>query len=299
MEDFSSSNTLSNRNIRPIALVSHVLQLMVRMQHIDELFAWLATTMVEHFGIISAQIWAAQAYRTGIVHSKLRASSSLHSFQALQVVESAEVRVFIERILRDQRGVLSIPVPRMFSQYQSTIFAQQNCLYWTTYFIGKDVLLPPPQSNSERSEIATPLQVIFSLFTPRPLQPSDARAISFLFEQSFRIAISRGFLSRTPVPLESDSQSVFDSFIPERIEAIEVEQAENPFNSAIVIPEKRNRDMYSLVDGKKNIEELRTLLYASQKEMVAVLQSLLAKGYIRLRDVGGNSVDISSFPPSF
>jgi|SRR6266567_1609604 len=299
MEDFSSNDTLSNKSIRPIALVSHVLQHMAKMRHIDELFAWLATTLVEHFGVVSAQVWATQAYRAGVVHGKLRASSSLHSFQALQIFESAEVKVFIERMLRDQRGVLSIPVPRIFSQYQANVFAQQNCLYWTTYFIGKDVLLPPSQSNSARNEIATPFQLIFSLFTPRPLQPSDARAISFLLEQSFRIVISQGFLSKTPVQSEKDSQSIFDSLIPERIEAIQVEQAENPFNSAIVIPEKRNRELYSLIDGKKNIEELRALMYASQKEMLEVLQSLLAKGHIRLREVGGNPVDISSFPLSF
>jgi hypothetical protein len=89
-----------------------------------------------------------------------------------------------------------------------------------------------------------------------------------------------------------------DSLVPERIEVTQVEQAENPFNSATVIPEKRNREMYGLIDGKKNIEALRALMYASEKEAVEVLHALPTKGYIRLRDAGGNAVDISSFPTS-
>jgi hypothetical protein len=295
MEDFSSNNTLSHKNIRPIALVSHVMQLMAKIQHIDELLTWLATTMVGHLGVVSAQVWATQAYKAGELRSKLRASSSLHSFQALQIIESTEVRVFIERMLRDQRGILSVAVPKMFSPYQASIFVQQNCFYWSTYFISKDVLLPPPQFSSESNEIATPLQLIFSLFTSQPLQSSDARTISFLLEQAFRIVISQKFLSKAPVQSEKDSQSVFDTLIPEHRETTRVEQAEKPFNSAIVISERRSREMYNLIDGKKNIEALRGFMNASEKEILEVLQSLLAKGYVRVREVGGNEVDISYF----
>jgi hypothetical protein len=208
MDDFPSRDAFSNKGIRPIALVSHILQLMVKMQHIDELLAWLSATMVEQFGAISAQVWATQAYRMGGMRSKLRGSASIRSFQAAQVVESAEVRVLIESMLRDQRGILSMPVPRMFSPYQANVFVQQNCLYWTTFFIGKDVLLPPPRNDSERNELATPLQLVFSLFTPHPLQPADARAISFLLEQAFRIVLSKGFLSKTPIRSGTNESSV-------------------------------------------------------------------------------------------
>src|SRR6266581_3457706 len=125
MDDFSSNDPFSNKSIRPIALVSQLLPLVAKMHHIDELFMWLATIMIEHFGVVSAQVWAVQAYSTEMLRSKLRASISQRPFQALQVVESAEVRVFVERMLRDQRGLLTIPVTRMFSQYQATVFAQQ------------------------------------------------------------------------------------------------------------------------------------------------------------------------------
>jgi hypothetical protein len=295
MEDFSSNDTHSNKSIRPIALVSQLMPLVANMYHIDELLVWLASMMVERLGIVSTQVWSIQAYSTEQMRSKLRASTSQHAFQASQVVESAEVRVFVERMLRDQRGLLSVPVTRMFSQYQANIFAQQDCLYWTTYFLSKEVLLPPPQKNPERDEIATPLQMIFSFFTSKPLQASDARTISFLIEQSFRIAISRGLLTKVSAKAKKVNQLALDYLIPERIEDNEIEQGENPFNSAVVIPEKISRQMYSLLDGKKNVGELTTLLHVNRKEMGEMLQVLLAKGYIRVREAGGNIVDVATF----
>jgi hypothetical protein len=296
MEDFPSHENLSNKSTRPIVIVSQLLQLVTSMHHIDELFTWLATIMVERFSMISVQVWAVQAYRTGGGRRKLRASTSRHPSQALQVLESAEVRVFVERMLREQRGILSIPVSSTFSHYQATIFAQQDCVYWTAYFLSNNVLLPPPQEQPEKEEVSTPLRMLFSFFSQKPLQPSHARAISFLIEQSLRIAMSHGLLSTTAEKPEESVQVTFAHLIPERIQTTEIEQAENPFNSAIVIPEKRMRQMYSIIDGKKNIEELTFLTHMSRKEVLETLQSLLSKGYIKLREVGGNPIDISSFP---
>jgi hypothetical protein len=194
MKDFSSNDALTRKNIGPIVIVSQLLQLMTDMQHSDELFAWLASTVVEQFGVVSAQTWAIQAYSDRGSRTKLRASASRHPSQASRVQESAEVKVFIERMFLEQRSILSIPVNNMFSQYQATIFAQQDCLYWTTCFLSNDELLPPPQNNSVREEVATPLQMIFSFFTKDPLQPSDVRAIRFLLDQALRLATSKGLL---------------------------------------------------------------------------------------------------------
>ena len=295
MEDISYNYDLSNRHIRPIAIVSQLLQLVTSMHHIDELFAWITSILVQRFGVVSAQLWANQANSKGGVRCKLRASASQNPFQALQTFEGIEMRTFIERIVREQRGILSIPVTSIFSQYQAAALVQQNCQYWTICFFNKDVFLPSPQRHPEKDEVPTPLQMVFSLFTQQPLQSSQARAISFLIEQSLRIAISHGLLSKTAEKSQAAIQSTFASLIPERIQTTEVEQAENPFNSAIVIPEKRNRQVYNLIDGKKNIEELTLLVRVSRKEILEILQSLLAKGYIKVREVGGNSREVSSF----
>ena len=157
----------------------------------------IANILVERFDVVSVQIWANQAYGTRRVRRKLRASASQNPSQDLQVFEGAEIRTFVERMLREQRSIMSIPVTSIFSRYQAGLLAQENCQYWTIYFLSRDVLLSPPQRHPEKDEVPTPLQMIFSLFTHQPLQSSQTRAITFLIEQSFRIAISQGLVNKT------------------------------------------------------------------------------------------------------
>jgi hypothetical protein len=193
-------------------------------------------------------------------------------------------------MLRDQRGIQSIPVTKFFSQYQATMLMQQNYHYLTAYFVSKDVLLPPAQREAQTEDIATPLQIVFSFFTPQPLQASQIRAIRFLVEQALRIAINQQLLStkaqQPPVSQagisseEGNLQAVFAHLIPTRAQEEKIEQAENPFNKAVIISEKRTRQLYSLIDGKKNIAELAYLTRMSQKEVLEVLQSLVSQGHV-------------------
>ncbi len=304
---YNSANSGSNDGIRPLALVSQLLQNVASMRHIDELFTWIANMMVQRLGMKSVQVWATQADTTGASHIKLRASTSQNYFQVQPVSENAEVGALVARMIRERRGILSIPVTSIFSQYQATILAQQNCQYWTVYFLSKNILLPPTQREFQQEEVPTPLQMVFSFFTQQPLQTSHARAISFLVEQALRIALSRGLFATEPPqrtgPLpektEGNIQSAIAYLIPEHAQITEIEQAENPFSNAVVIPEKRARQMYSLIDGKKNVVELASLTHMNPRETLEALQSFLAQGYITLRDAGGKPVDIAAFAQSF
>jgi|ERR1019366_4860602 hypothetical protein len=294
MEDISSKHRVADKNIQPVAIVSQLLQAVATMHHIDELFIWMANVMVQRFGVTAAQIWALQAYSTGEVSGKLRVSVSQHAFQDLQVFESAEVSTFVERKLREKQGILSIPVTNLFSRQYATILVKQDCRYWTMYFLRENVFLPPPQRHPEQEELYTPLQMIFSFFTREPLQPAHTRAISFLVEQSLRIALSRGLLSKTSEKVKETHPFTVADLIPEHTQAAEAEQSENPFSSAVVISEKRVRQMYNLIDGKKSVAELMALMHIDEKEALELLHSLLAKKYILLREAGGGLVEISS-----
>jgi hypothetical protein len=310
MNSFSTYNTPSNERttdgIRPVAIVSQLLQSIAEMQNIDELFTWIATMMVQR-GMKLAQVWAAQANTGGALRIKLRASSSQHHFQIQQVSENAEVRALIERMIRGQQGILSIPVTNIFSPYQATLLAQQNCQYWTVYFLSKNVLLPPMPRESRQDDIPTPMQMAFSFFTQQPLQPSHARAISFLVEQSLRIALNQGLFSPVtrqqtgslPGISEGNTLPALALLIPEHTQNTAIEQAENPFSSAVVITEKKVRQMYNLIDGKKNVVELASLVQMNPKEMLEALQSFLVQGYIKLRDTQGHLVDNSAFFQAF
>jgi hypothetical protein len=295
MEGFPSDSNSPNKGTRPVTIISQLLQHVASIHHIDELLGWIANIMVQRLDITSVQVWAVQAYATGALRSQLRASASQHPFQATQVIESAEVGTLVERMLRDQRGMLSIPVTSVFSQYQATLFMQQNCRYWTVYFLRKDILLPPIQKDAHKGEVATPLQMVFSFFTQQPLQESHARSISFLIEQSLRIAMSRGLFSTPSEKPKETTEHFVATLVPERTQITEIEQAKNPFSSALILPEKKTRQMYNLIDGKKNIAELTLSTHMNQKEVLETLQVLVSQGHILLGEPGGNPVDISSF----
>ena len=291
MDDISSYNNPSIEGIRPVAIVSQLLQKVVSIHHIDELLTWIASTMRQRLGIDAVQVWAAQARTAGALYVKLRASTSQHLSQTRGVTENAEVAALIERMLREKRGIQSIPVTNFFSPYQATMLMQQNYRFLTAYFVSRDVLLPPAQRGAQEGEISTPLQVVFAFFTQQPLQASQTRAIRFLVEQSLRIAISHELLSTKEQQLSNaqsgtltssarDMQAAFAHLIPAKAETEEIEQAENPFNKAVIIPEKKTREIYSLIDGKKDIAELANLTRMSQKEVLEALQSLIEQGHV-------------------
>jgi hypothetical protein len=289
MDDFSSYDNPSHEGMRPVAIVSQLLQKVVNIHHIDELLMWIANTMVQSLDIDTVQIWAAQARATGILYTRLRATVSQYPSQTRGVTANAEVAALIERMQRERRGVQSIPVTKFFSQYQATILMQHNYHYLTAYFVSKDVLLPPGPGGAQEGDIPTPLQIVFSFFTQQPLQVSQIRAIRFLVEQALRIAISHQLLStkaqqppasQAGISSEGDLQAILAHLVPARAQAEEIEQAENPFNKVVIITEKRTRQVYNLIDGKKNVAELAILTRMSQKEVLEALQSLTTKGYI-------------------
>jgi len=87
-------------------------------------------------------------------------------------------------------------------------------------------------------------------------------------------------------------QTSFTHFVPVHTQTTEIDQSQNPFKSAVVIKEKKTQQLYELIDGAKNIEDLTSLMHMSGDEVVEMLQSLLAQGYINLRDEQGNPVEI-------
>jgi hypothetical protein len=305
MDEISPHSNLPDEGARPIAIVSQLLRNVATMHHIDEIFLWITSNIVRRLSVNSAQIWATQAYTRGAPHLKLRASrTGQPAGQAQKLAESGELGVFIERILREKRTILSLPVTTLFSQQQAAILAQQHYRYWTIYPLSKNTFLPPPQGETENGEVPTPLQIAFSFFTDQPLQSSQTRAISFLAEQSLRIAINHGLLLTTAqqqpsgsLPRQSEDAilSILVRLIPEHNQIEKIEQAQNPFSSAIILTEKKERRIYNYINGKKNIEELAALAHVNRKEIFEVVRSLSAQGYIRLRDAGGNLVDISLF----
>jgi hypothetical protein len=297
MEDFPSNHSLANKSGRPIALISQLLQYVDDVHHIDELLGWMANTMLQHLEMVAVQVWAAQAYTNGALRRKLRASISLDPSQDTEIVESAEVGILIDRMLREEHGMLSVPIIKALSQQRAAQFVQHHCRYWTVYFLRKDILLPPVQKDAYVEEVATPLQMVFSFFSAEPLQEPQTRAISFLIEQSLRVAASKGLFPPTPVlpgKTEVTTEPLAATFVAERTLVTGIEQIENSVYGAALMSDKKVRQIYNLIDGKKNVAEFAAFMHASHREVLETLQTLVLHGYVILREPGGNPVDISS-----
>src|SRR5438105_3548953 len=59
-------------NQRQSAITAHLFKATTNMHHIDELFLWLAHTIVQSFKVQVIQLWAVQASRTGQLSIQLR-----------------------------------------------------------------------------------------------------------------------------------------------------------------------------------------------------------------------------------
>src|SRR5438270_10619604 len=57
---------------RQIALMAQLGKIAASIRTIDDLFSWLASTMIERFDVQIIQFWVHQAYRTGQVSTELR-----------------------------------------------------------------------------------------------------------------------------------------------------------------------------------------------------------------------------------
>src|SRR5690242_6625128 len=68
--DFSRRPGIGNHQL---VIITHLLQVALSLQHIDELFIWLAQSMEERLNIQLIQFWANQAYLNGVSAPKLRA----------------------------------------------------------------------------------------------------------------------------------------------------------------------------------------------------------------------------------
>ena len=281
---------------RPIALVSQLRQQALQMQHIDDLFVWVTHTMVEQWQIPLIQIWATQAYTTGNVRLELRTTASQDAALPTGVHANQHIADIVKPLLREKRGTMSQPTTSVFSSAQVEALARYGLHYWTGYFLGNTLLLPP-RKEAVGAKTATPLCIMLSLFSHQ--QPTErlGRALDFTFHNVLLVAANRGFLTppsgQTHTSTSNESAPpALDTLIPQRAEDIEAMKTGNPFANAIVLPDKRTRQLYSLINGQRDVATLASLASLEQEEIKETLHFLLQQKHIQLHDVDGKSINL-------
>jgi hypothetical protein len=186
--------TLSEERVQPVVLIAQLTKNMPRLQHVDDVFLWLANAMKRDLDIPVMQFWASQQDNTGQFHTEVRAIASQNPALPQHVHLNTHVMVVIERLFHEQRSITSLPIEGNFSPLQTALFAQYNLHYWASFLLRNDALLPPAKTGGASGKIPTPLVMIVTLFTSLPLSTDQARSTRFTLEQALQMTIKRGYL---------------------------------------------------------------------------------------------------------
>lgn len=286
----------------PIAIISQLIHDAAAMQHIDEVFLWLSRAIAQEWQIPVVEFWTVQAYSNGPYQGELRAIAGQQL--PLQHIANREITEAVEYLLQDGRIVASEPLRNIFSATQFEVFAHYGLHFWSSYFTEKNVLLPFKKGEDARGKISTPLRLVVTLLLPQMAPATLIRNTGFLLEQALRVAMSRGFFTADKPPLAENppvenipgnvtapGQYQLSSLIPRQTHQVEDLQASNPFANAVVISDKKARQVYSSVDGQKNVAQIASTAQLGQAEMMQALRILLQQGRIDLYDVQGNLIE--------
>jgi len=302
-EDGIQSPRIGSGN-QQLVIITQLLQMSVNMRHVDEMFLWLSHIMGQRLNIDVLQFWAHQGHITGHFSTELRAAASQNTLFPLHVVNNAQVAEIIRDMLTERSVSNPQPVTSVFSSRQADLLTRYNLHYWASCFLGNNELLPPLMSNDPtHGAIPTPLMMVVSLFTQQMPHPNLLSTIKRILEHALSIAKNRGLLTSMPNSLAGNlannrvpsKQLTLNELIPHWVQDVEAMQADNPFAAGVVIADKKARQLYFAMDGKKSIAELADSARMDQQEMNSALRFLLKQKHIRLHESNGKAIDSSHF----
>ncbi len=302
-EDGIQSQRVGGGN-HQLVIITQLLQMSVNMRHIDEMFLWLSHIIGQRLNVDVLQFWAYQAHSTGQYSAELRATASQNILFPLHVVNNPQVAEIIRELLTERSGVNPQPVTNVFSSRQAELLSRYNLYYWASCFVGSGELLPPLMSTDPtQGAISTPLSMVVSLFSQQSPHPNLLPTIKRILEHALSIAKNRGLISTVSNPVSGSlaikrtqsKQFTFNDLIPHSTQDVDAMQADNPFADGVVISDKKARQLYFAIDGKKNIAELANSTSMDQQELSSALQFLLRQKHIRLHEPSGKVIDSSQF----
>jgi hypothetical protein len=179
-------------------ILTQLTQAATTMQHMDEVFGWLAHTAVHRFGVQVAQVWAMQANMTEQLSPKLRSIQCQDLSLPYNILDNAQIATLAERMLSERRNTQFLPVDAYFSQYLALLLKRHGLYYCTGIFVGDDMLLPPPHMSLPKQKVATPLTMALLLFFRFVPHQDMLSTIGKLVTEALPIASSRGFLLSAP-----------------------------------------------------------------------------------------------------
>jgi hypothetical protein len=287
-----------------LVLTAQLYKAIATMQHIDEVFLWLAQAVVYTFDIEIAQCWAFQENYNNQRYIQLRYMAK--KSYPLPVADN-QMAALVEQLQNTNNSILQTEVERLFPPYQAKLLTRYGLGYCAGYFHRNPALfLPVPQGWTDQANPAA-LDITILLFSRRSHPEHVLASINLICERVIQVAGSRGFfLPAEPILARRLQESAVQSsgplaklniarLIPHRLEDDTLLKSSSPFASIAPISDKLARRLYSAIDGNKSIGELQSSLHMDMKEFSHSLNFLLSQRRVQLFEPGGQPIDTSWF----
>ena len=317
-------------------LIMQVPLAMRTMQNLDELFPWLASTLVLRFGVSLAQFWTLPSQATDSNAARLLASEAQDPSVPERVVANEEVRGLVERCFAKRQTPIFFQLEQAFSSYQAIRLNRYGFHYGGCAFLESAMPLVRLKAGSSSDEAPAPFAVTAFLFLWQLPDQNLWTTIYLALERGLRLAAERGlaFSSEaypvpsapprtqptsmahasnttplrahsqpvvhvSPPPLQPESLPPLELLIPHRKQDPDLLLATNPFTSAAAITDSRARRLYAAINGRTTVSQLCSSTTMPLSEAHAALQMLLKQQYIEIHDQSGQTVSASLFFKGF
>jgi hypothetical protein len=327
--DGAGGNTLSrDMNRLQMTLVTQLYQAVATMNHIDELFQWLAYAIVQRFNIQLVQFWANQTNPAGRLTVQLRTLVSQDPSLPEQAVANDHIAYITQRVTSERRSYKPQSVETVFAPYQAALLKRYGMNYCGVCFASGNVLLPPSENILSYEKSPTHLAMTALLFVRYTPHPDIVPTIGVVLEKAISIAENHGLLLPivqntgfssspnigfssspnislpvtpnislpvTPQPVQQEFAVPLEKLIPRRKQDADLMLSNNPFTSATVISDKNARRLHAAIDGHSNITDLCNITKMNMRDIYVALHKLLDQQRIELCDPDGRPVDLPAF----
>lgn len=281
-----------------LTILAQLLQVMERMEHIDDVFLWLTNQMVPQLSIDSLQIWTTQVTQSQQIFQTLRATSLYDKTIPQHVVINSSAEEAAYTIARKQQNIPARTIDDIFSFHHANLLKRYGLYYYAGCFLSSNTTIPLPKNQKMIVPAKVPTTIVTLVFLKKPDSQHLVPTINLLLEQALLIAESHGLLSITSVnetsPLVSTPQpslpALYD-LVPRRTRSNTSMRSSSPFSNTVSISNKIALTFYGAIDGNRAVVEIAATKKMSAREITEAVQILLREKHIQLYTREGNLVD--------
>src|ERR1051326_4084537 len=151
-------------NAEHLDLLRQLQQAMPTVRQLDDVFQWLASTLVYRFDVALTQFWASSRLVTESDAHQLLALATQDPSVPERVVVNEEIRQVLERCVANQPDPFFFPLEQAVSSYQATRLNRYGFYYGGFAFLESALLPTQPKTASFPQRGPAPVAITGLLF---------------------------------------------------------------------------------------------------------------------------------------